>query len=287
MTTLLFDPIYMTQSRQLILQNTTSYFSNYQFSQAGIITQETACKNKIRIRNTQSCSVSQIAIYRVGIKNYRKKALDLKFEQDFKANNQKIIEYFISKVDYTNCINADKKAYLYNKKTIQKDEDIKFANQKMLNLMKIRKLSVYLGMFDQILRFEKPITTRNRLFQEQTEFLMLLYLAQRIKIFQGKYVGVRGDEEELQQIIGTRIQDVNKARQLSSAKLSYSVLKEFIKSNEKHFIIGPQIDEQGNVCLKNVQQFLEWGLGSRMNPDLSRLKQIEIDRYVRIKVLFQ
>ncbi|CAK71345.1 unnamed protein product (macronuclear) [Paramecium tetraurelia] len=216
-------------------------------------------------------------------KNYRKKALDLNFEQVFKADNQDIIEYFTGKVDYTDCINADKKASLYNKKALQKDEDVEFASQKKVKpdseKEPLTEKEFNLKVFDEILRFEKPITTRNRLFRVQDRtFDDILKTSQ--KIFQGQYVGVGGDEEELQQILGTRTQDVNKAKQLSTAKLSYSVLNEFIKSKEKPIIIVPQIAELGNLCLKNVQQFLEQG----QYLDPNGLKFTNESRSVQIKV---
>jgi parafibromin len=64
---------------------------------------------------------------------------------------------------------------------------------------------------------------------------------------------VGGDEEELQQILGTKTSDINKAKQLSCAKLQYSILNDFIKSKDKPIIIVPQIPELGNVCLRNAQ----------------------------------
>ncbi|CAD8159300.1 unnamed protein product [Paramecium octaurelia] len=209
-------------------------------------------------------------------KNYREKAFNLNFKQVFKADNQDIIEYFTGKVDYTECIDPDKKA-------IKKDEDIELPSQKKVKLDQekepLTEKEFNLKVFDEILRFEKPITTRNRLFRVQDRTFDDIFKTAQ-KIFQGKYVGVGGDEEELQQILGTRIQDVNKAKQLSSAKLSYSVLNEFIKSKEKPIIIVPQLAELGNVCLRNVQQFLEQG----QYLDPNGLKFTNESRSVQIKV---
>lgn len=56
--------------------------------------------------------------------------MELNFEQVFKADNQDIIDYFTGKVEYTECINADKKASLYNKKPNFKDDDLEYASQK-------------------------------------------------------------------------------------------------------------------------------------------------------------
>lgn len=50
--------------------------------------------------------------------------MDLDIVCVFKADNQDIIDYFSGKIDYTECINADKKASLYNKKN--KDDDPEF-----------------------------------------------------------------------------------------------------------------------------------------------------------------
>ncbi|CAD8054204.1 unnamed protein product [Paramecium primaurelia] len=246
---------------------------------------ETAWKSKSGQEYTLGALWCFLDCYQQGLeqKIYRQKAFDLNFEQVFKADNQDIIDYFTGKVDYTECIDANKKANLQNKKSHQKDEDIEFAIQKKVKpdseKEPLSEKDFNLKVFDEILRLEKPITTRNKLFRVQDRtFDDILKTAQ--KIFQGQYVGVGGDEEELQQILGTRIQDANKAKQLSIAKLSYSVLNEFIKSKEKPIIIVPQIAELGNICLRNVQQFLEQG----QYLDPNGLKFTNESRSVQIKV---
>ncbi|CAD8051410.1 unnamed protein product [Paramecium sonneborni] len=149
--------------------------------------------------------------------NYQKKALDLNFKQVFNANNQanqNIIEYFTGKVDIR-IIQIQISSHLYIR--INKSKIRMILNRQPLNDKEFN-----LKVFDEILRFEKSITTRNRFFRVQDRILN-----DNLKTAQ-KNFWVNMLEWQVM-----KIQDVNKAKQLSSTKLSYSVLNEFIKSQEK------------------------------------------------------
>lgn len=103
---------------------------------------------------------------------------------DFVAmiDQQEVQDYFTGKIDYTECINAERKSQLFKKQTLdQKKPDeyepgtskkIKTENQEKEPLT---EEEFKLKVIDEIYRFEKPINTRNRqlrIFDKSFEYIL-------------------------------------------------------------------------------------------------------------------
>ncbi|KAM3146595.1 hypothetical protein pb186bvf_001125 [Paramecium bursaria] len=188
-------------------------------------------------------------------KDYIKNAMDMKIEFVSRTDQDEVFDYFTGKVDYTDCIHTEKKTNL-NKK-----DDNEFQSNKKVKTDEKEVLSekdFNLKVIDEIYRFEKPITTRNRLFRVQDKsFEGIMQIAKQV--FQGQ--SVPSDQVE-------ETQDIQQ-----------SILYKFVRTKESPIIIVPQIHEVGNICLKNALQFLQEG--KYVDPTTVRFTQEE--RFLQMK----